>query len=468
MACGYLRHGLADHEAVFHLFFRKHPFGGGYTIACGLEYALDVLERFRFDAAACDYLGGLTDPDGEPLLPPDFLQYLQGLRLTVDVAAVPEGTAVFPHEPLVRVQGPLIEAQLLESVLLNLINFQTLIATKAARICQAADGPVLEFGLRRAQGMDGALAVARAAYVGGCAGTSNVLAAKLFDLPAKGTHAHSWVMAFESEQEAFAAYADALPNNTIFLVDTYNTLDGVRRAIEVGKRLRAAGRSLQGVRLDSGDLAYLSRQTRRLLDDAGFGEAKIVASGDLDEHVIQSLRQQDARIDIWGVGTRLVTAHDDPALGGVYKLAAIRAPGGAWQDKVKLSEQLVKMSVPGVQQIRRFARDGQYEADMVYDLRHEPTSLTIVDPADATRRKRLRPDDTWEDLLVPVLRAGEPVDAPAGLTAARQRCRRELSRLHDGVKRFVNPHAYPAGLERNLFDHRHALIMALRAADEDE
>src|SRR6266478_1476928 len=299
MACGYWKSGRAEREAVFHLFFRHSPFQCGFTLTAGLAPAIEFLQSFRFTKDDLAFLSTLRGNDDQPLFDRGFLDYLGTLRFSCDVDAIPEGTAVFPQEPLLRIQGPILQCQLLETALLNLINFQSLSATKAARVCLAARGePVLEFGLRRAQGIDGALAASRAAYVGGCAATSNVLAGQLFGIPVRGTHAHSWVMAFDTEEEAFRAYAEAMPNNAVFLVDTYNTLAGVRRAIEMGRWLREHGHELGGVRLDSGDLAWLSLEARRLLDEAGFPKASILASNDLDEQTIASLKQQGAAIDV--------------------------------------------------------------------------------------------------------------------------------------------------------------------------
>ena len=368
MAYSYWKTGLTDHEAVFHLFFRHNPFHGGFTITAGLATAVEYLESLHFDQDDLAYLATLQGNDGKRLFEAAFLDYLGQMRLKCDVDGMPEGTVVFPFEPLLRIKGPLIQAQLLESALLNIINFQTLIATKTARIVMATNGePVLEFGLRRAQGIDGALAASRAAYIGGCSATSNVLAGRLYGIPVKGTHAHSWVMCFDDEIEAFRAYAQAMPNNCVFLIDTYDTLQGVRNAVAVAKELRTKGHEMIGVRLDSGDLAWLSIEARRILDEAGFPKALILASNDLDENIITSLKDQGATIAVWGVGTRLVTAYDEPALGGVYKLSAIRSNGSAWQYKVKLSEQAVKISNPGVLQVRRFYHDGQATGDMIFD-----------------------------------------------------------------------------------------------------
>ena len=464
MAYGYWKSGIARREAVFNLFFRDNPFGGGFAIACGLAWVVDFLEHFRFDDSDLTYLATLRGNDGRPLFEAAFLDYLSGLDFACDVDAIPEGTVVFAQEPLVRVRGPIIPAQLVETALLNLINFQTLIATKAARVCGAARGrPVLEFGLRRAQGIDGGLAVSRAAYVGGCAATSNVLAGKHFGIPVRGTHAHSWVMAFGDEQEAFEAYARAMPNNCVFLVDTYDTLEGVRHAIEVGRRLRARGHDLIGIRLDSGDLAYLSIAARQMLDEAGFGDAVIVASNDLDETIIDSLCAQGARVDVWGVGTRLATACDQPALGGVYKLTAIRDPGQPWQHRLKVSEQAVKITTPGVLQVRRFESGSEFIGDMIYDESRPPAGEPrIVDPLDPTRHKDIPAGSRGTDLLVPVFRRGECVAELPGLEAVRRRCREQLEHFHEGIRRLVHPHQYPVGLEEGLHRVRTELTLAAR------
>jgi nicotinate phosphoribosyltransferase len=467
MAYAWWRTGRHREEAAFHLLFRRSPFGGGFTVACGLAPAVEYLEGLRFAGEDLDYLSSLAGNDGRPLFADGFLDYLRELRFECDVDAVPEGTVVFPQEPLVRVIGPIAQCQLVESALLNCINFQTLIATKAARVTLAAQGrEVLEFGLRRAQGIDGALSASRAAYVGGCAATSNTLAGKLLGIPVKGTHAHSWVLSFESELEAFLAYAEALPNNCVFLVDTYDSLAGVRHAVEAGRRLRAGGHEMIGIRLDSGDLAYLSGEARRILDQGGFPDAVILASNDLDEQVIASLVAQGAPIAVWGVGTRLVSADGDPALGGVYKLTALRDPGaGAWRYRLKLSEQVAKISAPGVQQVRRYSLDGQPVADAIYDLQlgiEEPPVL--IDPLDMTRRRALPAGTPWEDLLVPVLRGGRSVYAPPPLAEVRRRAAEQLGSFHEGIKRFVYPHQYPVGLEARLHELRTRMILEAREA----
>ena len=472
MAYGYWKTGLADRQAVFQLTFRKHPFRGGFTVACGLSAALDYLRRFRFSADDLDYLATLTGADDKPLFEPAFLDYLGQLRLSCDLDAVAEGTVVFPHQPLVRVCGPLLMCQLLETPLLTLVNFQTLIATKAARVCLAARGePVLEFGLRRAQGIDGGVTASRAAYVGGCAATSNVLAGKLYGIPVRGTHAHSWVMAFDDELESFAAYARAMPNNCVFLVDTYDTLEGVRRACQVGHWLREEGHEMLGIRLDSGDLAYLSIEARKILDEAGFPRAAILASSDLDEHLIASLKEQGATIGVWGVGTRLATSFDQPALGGVYKLAAIHDGVGSWQHKLKLSEQTAKISTPGMLQVRRYRSDEGFLADAIYDelggwTGQPGSACTIVDPLDPTRRKTIPAGTDYEDLLQPIVRDGRQMYDEPTLDQTRQRVQEQLAGFHAGIKRFVNPHEYPVGLEQSLHELKTRLILAARGAGQ--
>jgi len=464
MAYGYWKSGKADQEAVFELFFRKPPFQCGFTVAAGLAPALEFLSAFCFTEEDTAFLRTLRGNDGQPLFDAGFLEYLRTLKFNCDVAAIPEGTVVFPQEPLMRIQGPILQCQLLETAMLNLINFQSLVATKAARVCLAAQGePVLEFGLRRAQGVDGALAASRAAHIGGCDATSNVLAGKLFGIPVRGTHAHSWVMSFDGEREAFQAYAEAMPNNCVFLVDTYDTLEGVRRAVEIGRWLRERGHEMTGIRLDSGDLAWLSVESRKILDEAGFPKALIVASNDLDEHIITSLKDQGAKINVWGVGTKLVTAYDQPALGGVYKLGAIRGKDGRWDYKVKLSEQTVKISTPGIHQVRRFRSEKEFIADGIYDIEQgAPDTFTIVDPLDSTRRKHLPADTTYEDLLVPIFQQGKKVYHSPPLEEIRRRAQSQLAMFHSGVKRFVNPHQYPVGLELGLHDLKTELILRAR------
>ncbi|MBC3541571.1 nicotinate phosphoribosyltransferase [Rufibacter sediminis] len=468
MAQGYWKKGMAEQEAVFHLYFRNNPFKGGYTVCAGLADAIDLLLHFRFTEEDLAYLRSLKGSQNQQLFEEGFLDHLRQLSFSCDVDAVPEGTVIFPNEPLLRIKGPILQCQLLETPLLTILNFQTLIATKAARVVDAAQGDnVLEFGMRRAQGPDGALSAARAAFIGGVGATSNMLAGQLFNIPVKGTHAHSWVMSFDQEQEAFSAYADVFPHDSVFLVDTYNTLEGIRKAIEVAQKMRENGQELKGIRLDSGDLAYLSIEGRKLLDEAGFPQVSILASNDLDEHLIQSLKLQGARIDTWGIGTKLVTAYDQPALGGVYKLAAFRQADGEWEYKLKLSEQLIKVSTPGILQVRRFYKGDVMVGDMIYS---EPlqinASSTMVHPNDPTQRKSFARDCVQEDLLVPVFRNGEAVYTSPDLRAIQQRTREQVGRLHETYRRFLNPHIYKVGLEEQLHEMKMNLIIALRKTEQ--
>ncbi len=471
MAQGYWMAGVADREAVFHLTFRRHPFGGAYAIAAGLEPALDYLERFRFDASDLAYLATLRGNDDQPLFAPGFLEHLGALKFDCSVDAIPEGSVAFAHEPLLRVQGPILAAQLVETPLLNIVNFQTLIATKAARVVQAARGmPVLEFGLRRAQGPDGGISASRASYLGGCGATSNVLAGKLLGIPVKGTHAHSWVMFHDDELSAFRAYAAAMPNNCTFLVDTYDTLDGVRRAIQVGEELRANGHALAGVRLDSGDLAHLSIEARKLLDAAGFPDAKVVASNDLDEATISSLQEQGARIDVWGVGTKMVTAYDQPALGGVYKLGAVRGTDGRWLHRIKVSEQVVKISNPGIQQVRRYRKGDELVADVIYDqdaglAAERDGRVTLWELEDLTRAQTVAAGehDRSEDLLVRVMDRGVRVGPRATLEDARARAARDLAGLSIRTRRFLNPQPHRVGLDPHVHRTKAELIASARS-----
>jgi nicotinate phosphoribosyltransferase len=467
MAFAAWKSGLARKEACFTLSFRTNPFAGGFSVAAGLEHVVDLVEHLRFDAGDLAFLAEQRGGDGEPLFERGFLDALAHLEVEVDVDAVPEGTVVFPHEPLVRVAGPIIPAMLLETALLAVVNFQTLVATKAARVCIATRGePVLEFGLRRAQGIDGGLAASRAAYVGGCASTSNTLAGRLYGIPVRGTHAHSWVMLHGDEREAFMAYARALPANCVFLVDTYGTLSGIDHAIEAGRWLRSQGKEMVGIRLDSGDLAWLSIQARRRLDEAGFPKATILASNELDEHIIQSLKDQGATIAVWGVGTKLVTGQGDGALGGVYKLGAVRdGPEGRWQPRVKVSEQTAKTNIPGVLQVHRFVQAGEFLADAIWDEGSGlPSPCVIVDPLDPLRRREIETGVPGEDLLVPVFRRGRRVYDPPPLADVRARTAAQLGRFHAGVKRFVNPHQFPVGLERGLHELRARLVLEARGA----
>ena len=448
MASGYWQLGMHENNAVFHLLFRKNPFKDNHALSCGLGSIIDFLEAWHFQQDDLDYLATLKNAKDAPLFSQEFLDYLSRLQFSCDIDAIPEGTIVFPHEPLLRIQGPLIQCQLLETALLNIINFQTLIATKSARVCLAAeDEPVIEFGLRRAQGPDGALSASRAAYIGGCAATSNTLAGKLYDIPVRGTHAHSWVTAFPTEKEAFDAYASVMPHNSVLLVDTYNTLLGVAHAIETGKALREQGAELSAIRLDSGDMADLSIKARQLLDEAGFENTGIIASNSLDEYTVSTLKKNGAKISSWGVGTNLVTAYDHPALDGVYKMSALQNAEGKWEYKLKLSEQEVKISNPGRHQVRRFFCNEKFVTDVIYDLElgiGDTPDVALLDKDAPTIR--LDDYDAAIDLLQPLYRSGK-------LVGERKSIHHMRAEAMEETKRFHALHAgkvYPVGLEKKL------------------
>lgn len=419
MASGYYEQRVHERRAVFHLFFRGAPFGGKFAVAAGLALAIELINGLKFSADDVQYLGRLTVASGKPLFREPFLNYLQRMRFTGDVEALLEGDIALPHEPLLRIEAPLIQAQLLETALLTVMNFSTLIATKAARIKAAAgDDPVIEFGLRRAQGIDGGLTASRAAYIGGCDGTSNVWAGRYYDVPVRGTHAHSWVMVFPDELTAFEAYAEAMPDNCTFLVDTYDSIEGTKNAIKVGLALRERGYEMRGIRLDSGDLATLSSAARKLLDEAGFPKTSIVASDSLDEYAIRKLKAAGARINVWGIGTRLATSYDQPALGGVYKLAAIADEHGTYRTTVKRSDTPAKSSNPGRLAIRRyFDPAGRPTGSQLYNtLTGEPRATVVSDAANA------RPlAGEARELLRPIFRSGEQVYEIPDIHRTRER-----------------------------------------------
>lgn len=444
MAYGYWKAGRAEEQAVFHLFFRKNPFQGDFAIAAGLEDVVHWLQEFQLAPSDKAYLASLKNNQGEPLLEPAFLDYLEQLEFTGSLDALPEGTVVFAHQPLLRITAPLIEAQLIETALLTLVNFPTLIATKAARIVQAAQGdPVLEFGLRRAQGIDGGLTASRAAYIGGCAASSNVLAGKIYGIPVKGTHSHSWVMSFDQEQTAFESYAQALPDGCIFLVDTYNTKRGIQTAIKVGQALEAKGHSFLGIRLDSGDLLALSHYARQALDAAGLEKASIIASDGLDEEQIIALKKAKAPIDSWGVGTNLVTAKGYPSLGGVYKLAALKKPTAPWQYRIKISDDASKISTPGILQVRRFfLSDGRPFGDMIWNSDQEANlgQLQSFDGRSVVVQGR-----AYQDLLQPILQGKKLLYQLPELPHIRQYAQEQLALFER-----VDFKWYPIGLEEQL------------------
>lgn len=460
MAYGYWKLNMHEQEAAFHLIFRKNPFNGNFALSCGLATVIDFLMNWRFHKDDLDYLATLKSPNGEPLFAQGFLDYLGQLNFSCDIDAIPEGTVVFANEPLLRIQGPILQCQLIETALLNMINFQTLVATKAARVCHAAQGDtVIEFGMRRAQGPDGAISASRAAYIGGCVATSNTFAGKLYDIPVRGTHAHSWVTAFPSEIEAFQAYASVMPHNCTLLVDTFGTLEGVKNAIRIGKKLRTEGADLLGIRLDSGDMASLSIQARTLLDEAGFENTGILASNSLDEYVISNLKQKNAKISSWGVGTNLATAYDQPALDGVYKLSALRESSGEWIHKLKLSDDAVKISNPGRHQVRRFFCGDQYVMDVIYDLDIGISDIPEVVLLDKSlQHKRLDDYDGSVDLLKPVIRSGVPVENEESIHDIRKHA------MHS-AEHFYRTHGekiYLVALEKRLFERKQELIGKLR------
>lgn len=457
MMNGYWRYGMAKNVAVFDLFYRKQGDETAHAVAAGLEQAIEYVRSLHFSTEDIAYLRSLNTFDE------GFLNLLKNFRFTGDIDAVPEGTIVFPTEPIVRVCAPMIEAQLVETALLNIINHQTLIATKASRVVQAAQGDgVLEFGLRRAQGPDAGIYGARASIIGGCVATSNVLTGQMYDIPVRGTHAHSWVMSFGSELEAFRAYAEVFPHECLLLVDTYDTLkSGVPNAITVFKELRARGIEPNGIRLDSGDLAYLSRTARKMLDDAGFPNARIFASGDLDEEVIWDLKAQGAAIDVWGVGTRMITSQNNPALGGVYKLSAEEV-NGELVPRIKISENPAKITNPGKKKVLRiYSREDRHALadlialhDEVYDA-SEP--LTIFDPENTWKRMTLT-DYTLRELLVPIFRGGEQVYRSPDLHCIAAYARDELDTFWSEYKRLHRPQRYKVDLSQRLYDLKQSLL----------
>ena len=471
MMQGYFK--SANHDvAVFDAFYRKNPCDGGYAICAGLDQVIDYIKNLHFSAEDISYLRGLH------IFDEDFLSYLETFRFSGDIYAIPEGTLIFPREPLIKVIAPIMEAQLVETAILNIINHQSLIATKAARVCYAAgsDG-VMEFGLRRAQGPDSGTYGARAAVIGGCKGTSNVLAGQLFDVPVLGTHAHSWIMSFPDEYTAFKTYANLYPSACILLVDTYDTLkSGVPHAIRVFREMREAGIPLTyyGVRIDSGDLAYLSKQIRKMLDDAGFPDAVISASNDLDEYLIESLKLQGAEITSWGVGTNLITSKDNPAFGGVYKLAAVKDDGSSsFTPKIKLSENTEKVTNPGNKTVYRIysKSTGKIKADLIClaDEVFDPEETMIIfDPTDTWKKTKVL-GGTYElrELLVPVIREGKRVYTSPEVMDLRAYCQKEQNTLWDESRRLVNPQKVYVDLSQKLFDLKKNLLeeMSEKALD---
>lgn len=463
MMQGYFKEKEQNETVIFDAFYRNNPDNNGYAICAGLEQVIEYIKNLHFDKDDIDYLRSVG------LFDEDFLDYLKDFHFTGDIYAIPEGTVVFPREPLVKVIAPIMEAQLVETALLNIINHQSLIATKAARVVHAAQGDgVMEFGLRRAQGPDAGIYGARAAMIAGCIGTSNVLAGKLFDVPVKGTHAHSWIMSFPDELTAFRTYARLYPSACILLVDTYDTLkSGVPNAIRVFSEMRRAGIPLTfyGIRLDSGDLAYLSKEAKKMLDEAGFTDAVISASNDLDETLISSLKLQGAAINSWGVGTNLITSKDCPSFGGVYKLAAIMdKTTGKFIPKIKLSENAEKITNPGNKTIQRIYNKatGKIIADLIClaDEKYDTSQpLLIFDPDQTWKKTQLTPDSyTMRELMIPVFKNGQCVYQSPKVMDIQAYCKHELGTLWEESLRLEFPHRTHVDLSEPLWKMKNELL----------
>ena len=469
MMQGYFKNENKD-TVVFDAFYRTNPSGNGFAIAAGLEQVIDYVKNLRFSPEDIEYLRNLH------IFDEDFLEYLEGFKFTGSMYAIPEGTVVFPKEPLIKVIAPIMEAQLIETAILNIVNHQSLIATKAARVTYAAKGDgVLEFGLRRAQGPDAGVYGARAAMIGGCVATSNVLAGQMFHVPVSGTHAHSWIMSFPDEYTAFKKYAELYPNACTLLVDTYDTLkSGVPNAIRVFREMKEAGIPLTkyGIRLDSGDLAYLSKRARKMLDKAGFPDAVISASSDLDENLIDSLKAQGAEINVWGVGTNLITSKDQPAFGGVYKLAAIKNPDGTFTPKIKLSENTAKVTNPGNKTVYRIydKETGMLNADLIcladetFDTEKD---LRIFDPIETWKKTRYKAG-TYEirELLVPIFIDGECVYESPSVMEMREYCYQEQNTVWEESRRLVNPHKVYVDLSDKLYKMKAQLLEELSEMED--
>lgn len=467
MMQGYFENEEQNLTVVFDMFYRDNPMGGGYAVCAGLSQVIEYVNNLHFDDDDIEYLRGYG------IFSENFLNYLRNFKFTGDIYAVPEGTVVFPREPLVKVVAPIMQAQLVETAILNIINHQSLIATKSSRVCYAAEGDgVMEFGLRRAQGPDAGIYGARAAVIGGCIGTSNVLCGKMFNVPVKGTHAHSWIMSFDDELTAFRRYAELYPNACILLADTYDTLgSGVPNAIKVFREMRDRGinSSNYGIRLDSGDLAYLSKKARIMFDEAGFEDAVIAASNDLDENLIKSLKSQGAKITSWGVGTHMITSKDWPSFGGVYKLAAIKEPDGTYTPKIKLSDSIEKITNPGNKKIYRVYEkpSGKMKADLICLIDEEfseDEELRLFDPLEPWKKTKLQAGQySLRELLVPIFANGECVYKSPEVMDIRENCQNELNSLWDESRRFLNPHNMYIDLSRKLYDLKHQMLDEMSA-----
>ena len=470
MMQGYFKN-KTNETVIFDVFYRSNPEDAAYSITAGLAQVIEYIEGLHFDEADIDYLRSTG------FFQEDFLEYLKDLRFTGDIYAIPEGTVVFPKEPLVKVIAPIMEAQIVETAILNIINHQSLICTKAARVVYAAGGGVMEFGLRRAQGPDAGTYGARAAVIGGCVGTSNVLAGQMFDIPVKGTHAHSWIMSFKTELEAFRNYASLYPDNCLLLVDTYDTLkSGVPHAIQVFDEMKAKGihSKLYGIRLDSGDLAYLSKQARKMLDEAGHTDAIISASSDLDEYLIDSLHTQGAKITSWGVGTNLITSKNCPAFGGVYKLAAVSDENGNFIPKIKVSENIEKVTNPGNKTVFRLydKKTGKIRADLialVNETYDSDITLMIFDPISTWKKTWLRGGTyTVRELLVPIFKNGRCVYESPAVMDIRDYCAKELGTLWDESRRLVNPQEVYVDLSKPLWELKNELLDHVHNFEDNE
>ena len=459
MGNGYFENGYKDRICYFDVFFRKCPDGGGFAIAAGLEQIAEYIQSLHFSAEDIEYLRGRN------LFTEDFLEYLKDFRFTGDIWAVPEGTPIFPNEPIMTIRAPAVEAQLIETFILLSVNHQSLIATKANRVVRAAQGrTVLEFGSRRAQGADAAILGARAAYIGGCNGTACTISDQLFGVYAGGTMAHAWVQMFDTELDAFKAYCKMYPGNATLLVDTYDTLNsGVPNAIRAfNEVLKPLGITKCGIRLDSGDMAYLTRKARKMLDDAGWTECKISVSNSLDEYLIADLLHQGAQIDMFGVGERLITARSEPVFGGVYKLCAVEQPDGTIQPKIKISENVGKITTPHFKKLYRFYGNDTGKAIADYLCIHDETvddsgEMEIFDP-EATWKTKTVYNFTAKELQVPIFKNGELVYKFPTLDEVRAYCLSQVDTLWDEVKRFDNPHTYYVDLSQKLWDIKYTLL----------
>lgn len=462
MMQGYFKNKEENQTVIFDMFYRTNPMESGYAVFAGLEQVISYIKELHFAEQDIEYLRSLH------IFEQDFLDYLKDFHFSGDIYSLPEGTVIFPREPLIKVIAPIMEAQLVETAILNIINHQSLIATKTSRVCYAARGDgIMEFGLRRAQGPDAGTYGARAAMIGGCIGTSNVLCGQLFNVPVKGTHAHSWIMSFPDEYTAFKKYSELYPNACILLVDTYDTLkSGVPNAIRVFREMSEAGTLHKGygIRLDSGDLAYLSKKARKMLDAAGFTDAIISASNDLDEYLIDSLKVQEAAITSWGVGTNLITSKDWPAFGGVYKLAAVQDADGEFVPKIKLSENTEKVTNPGNKTIYRVYEKatGKIKADLIClvgEQFDEKEPLLLFDPVEPWKKTKLQPGEyTLKEIMIPIFQKGECVYSSPKVMDIREFCQKELDTLWDETRRLINPHLVYVDLSKKLYDIKIELL----------